>query len=58
MDSSEAYKVRAQGFLRGREPSPINSQVVDQWARILRQGATVIELACGGGYAVNHLFPC
>jgi cyclopropane fatty-acyl-phospholipid synthase-like methyltransferase len=55
MDSAEAYEVNAQEFLRGRDPSPIGSQVVDQWARTLRRGATVIELACGGGYPITRV---
>ncbi|HJW23472.1 MAG TPA: class I SAM-dependent methyltransferase [Rhodocyclaceae bacterium] len=55
MDSAEAYEVRAQEFLRGRDASPIGSEVVDQWARSLSRGATVIELACGGGYPITRV---
>lgn len=55
MDSAEAYEVRAQEFLRGRDPSPIGAQVVDQWARTLGRGAAVIELACGGGYPISRV---
>lgn len=55
MDSAEAYEVRAQEFLRGRDPSPIGTQVVDQWARTLGRGAAVIELACGGGYPISRV---
>lgn len=55
MDSAEAYEASAYEFLRGRDPSPIGTQVVDQWARSLPEGATVIELACGGGYPISRV---
>ncbi|WP_026240793.1 class I SAM-dependent methyltransferase [Thiobacillus thioparus] len=55
MDSAEAYESRAHEFLRSRDPSSIGTQVVDQWARSLRRGATVIELACGGGYPISRV---
>ena len=55
MDSAEAYEAHAEEFLRGRDTSPIGTQVVDQWSRALRRGATVIELACGGGYPISRI---
>lgn len=55
MDSAEAYEVRAHEFLRGRDTSPIGTQVVDQWSHTFRRGATVIELACGGGYPISRI---
>ena len=55
MDSAEAYESRAHEFLRSRDPSSIGTQVVDQWAHSLRRGATVIELACGGGYPISRV---
>lgn len=54
MDSAEAYEFNARDFSRGRDPSPIGTRVVDQWAGTLRPGATVIELACGGGYPISR----
>lgn len=54
MDSAEAYELNAHAFLRGRDPSSIGTKVVEQWAGTLRRGATVIELACGGGYPVSR----
>jgi cyclopropane fatty-acyl-phospholipid synthase-like methyltransferase len=54
MDSAEAYEAHARDFLRGRDPSPIGTRVVDQWSRSLRTGASVIELACGGGYPITR----
>lgn len=54
-DSAEAYETRAHEFLRGRDRSPIGSGIVDQWARGLRRGANVIELACGGGYPITRV---
>ena len=55
MDSASAYEARAHEFLRGRDKSPIGTHIVDQWSRTLRRGATVIELACGGGYPVTRV---
>ena len=55
MDSAEAYEAHAHEFLRGRDTSPIGTQVVDQWSHTLRRGATVIELACGGGYPISRV---
>jgi len=55
MDSAEAYEACAHEFLRGRDPSLIGSRVVDQWARSLPRDATVIELACGGGYPISRV---
>lgn len=55
MDSVEAYECYAHEFLQGRDPSLIGSKIVGQWTRTLRQGATVIELACGGGYPISRV---
>lgn len=55
MDSSKAYEAHAHEYLRGRDTSPIGTQVVDRWSRTLRKGATVIELACGGGYPITRV---
>src|SRR5262245_34438126 len=53
MDAAGAYEANARAFIRGRDRSPIGAGVVEQWARTLGKGATVIELACGGGYPVT-----
>jgi cyclopropane fatty-acyl-phospholipid synthase-like methyltransferase len=55
MDSAKAYEARAHEFLRGRDQSLIGTVIVDQWTRTLRQGANVIELACGGGYPITRV---
>lgn len=55
MDSAKAYEARAHEFLRGRDQSLIGTVIVDQWTRTLRKGATVIELACGGGYPITRV---
>src|SRR5262247_3417981 len=54
MASAKPPKPTANEFLRGRDTSPIGAVVVDQWSRTLRRGATVIELACGGGYPITR----
>jgi SAM-dependent methyltransferase len=53
MDAAAAYEARAHEFLRGRERSAIGKAVVARWARTLPEGASVIELGCGGGYPVT-----
>jgi SAM-dependent methyltransferase len=55
MESAKAYEAHAHEFLRGRDTSPIGIRVVDEWSRSLRTGATVIELACGGGYPITRV---
>ena len=54
-ESAEAYETHALEFLCGRDKSTIGSQVVDQWSGTLRESATVIELACGGGYPITRV---
>jgi cyclopropane fatty-acyl-phospholipid synthase-like methyltransferase len=55
MDSVEAYEVHAQEFLRRRDESLIGSRVVGEWSRTLPAGASVIELACGGGEPITRV---
>lgn len=54
-DSADAYEAHAREFLRGRDMSPIGTQVVERWSSTLRQGASAIELACGGGYPITRV---
>jgi len=54
-DSASAYEAHAHAILQGRDASMIGSQVVEQWARALPQGAEVLELACGGGYPITRV---
>ncbi len=49
-----AYEKHAQKFLERRDSSTVGLQVVDRWARSLRQGAEVLEIACGGGIPVTQ----
>src|SRR6478735_4161117 len=53
MDAAAAYEANARAFIRDRESWPIGAGIVERWARSLREGATCIELACGGGYPVT-----
>jgi len=55
MDSVEGYEIHAKAFLQGRDVSKIGSRIVEQWTRTLPQGATVIELACGGGFPITRV---
>jgi cyclopropane fatty-acyl-phospholipid synthase-like methyltransferase len=53
MDAAAGYEANARGFIRGRDRSPIGVRVVEQWARTFSKGATIIEMACGGGYPIT-----
>lgn len=55
MDAAQVYETYAREFLRGRDLSPVGARVVEQWSRTLRIGATVMELACGGGYPITRV---
>jgi len=55
MDSVEAYEVHAHEFLRRRDQSLVGARVVQEWSRKLPTGATVIELACGGGHPITRV---
>ena len=54
-DSVSAYENNAQAFLQCRDKSTVGIRVADQWARSLRPGADVIEIACGGGIPVTKI---
>ena len=55
MDSARAYEVHAHDFLRGRDTSPIGTRIVEEWSRALPRSASVIGLACGGGYPITRV---
>ncbi|MCA2999559.1 MAG: class I SAM-dependent methyltransferase [Burkholderiales bacterium] len=55
MNAVEAYELHSQRFLRERETSTIGANVVADWSRVLRDGANVIELGCGGGYPITQV---
>lgn len=53
-DSIGAYEKHARNFLQCRDDSNVGVRVADRWARSLRPGADVIEIACGGGFPVTQ----
>jgi cyclopropane fatty-acyl-phospholipid synthase-like methyltransferase len=53
MDAAAAYEANARAFIRGRDRSPIGARIVEQWVHTLGKGATVIEMASGGGYPIT-----
>lgn len=55
MSSASAYEMNALRFLEARESSRTGAAVVAQWARQLRAGTDVVEIACGGGYPVTQV---
>jgi len=55
MDAASSYEFHARDFLCGRDKSLIGAQVVERWSRTLRRSASVIELACGGGYPITKI---
>lgn len=51
-EAPEAYEANALEYLSARELSTIGSQEVANWSRVLREKASIIDLACGGGYPI------
>ena len=54
-DAAHAYEHHAHAFLAGRDASGIGARVIRDWCAMLPPGATLIELACGGGYPVTRV---
>ena len=54
-DAAHAYEHHAHAFLAGRDVSGIGARVIRDWCATLPPGATLIELACGGGYPVTRV---
>lgn len=52
-DAPEAYEANAQKYLSAREQSNTGSKEVANWCGTLRENATIIDLACGGGYPIT-----
>lgn len=52
-DSTSVYEKHAESYLLKRDTSTVGVKVTDRWARSLRPGADVIEIACGGGFPVT-----
>jgi len=52
-DAPEAYEANVQDYLSARGQSNIGSREVANWGRTLREDATIIDLACGGGYPIT-----
>jgi cyclopropane fatty-acyl-phospholipid synthase-like methyltransferase len=53
VDSAHAYETYATEFLGVRDESTVGAELARQWARSLKKGAEVIEIACGGGFPVT-----
>lgn len=51
---SSAYEKHARQFLKCRDASTVGIETAGRWARSLRPGARVIEIACGGGIPVTR----
>jgi len=52
----EAYEAKALEFLSARERSTIGLKEVTEWSKTLPDCASVIDLACGGGYPITSVF--
>ena len=53
-DSALDYENHALEFLRSRDTSSIGADRVRLWSQSLPTGASVLELACGGGYPITR----
>ena len=52
-EAAEAYEAKAREYLTARERSNIGSKEVADWSKTLGENATVVDLACGGGYPIT-----
>ncbi|MCB1045448.1 MAG: class I SAM-dependent methyltransferase [Acidobacteria bacterium] len=55
MDAAVAYEKKAHDYMDARDRSWIGYDAVRNWARKLRMGSEVIEIACGAGYPVTKV---
>lgn len=53
-DSAGGYEDHARDFLRVRDQSTIGLDIVERWARALPRGASVLDIACGGGVPITR----
>lgn len=53
-NSIDAYESNAEHFLQHRDQSVVGTKVVERWARSLKPGTSVIEIACGGGIPISQ----
>jgi len=54
-DVARAYETNALAYMHVREKSAVGAKVIGQWAQNLSKNASVIELACGGGYPITRV---
>ncbi|NCP65957.1 MAG: class I SAM-dependent methyltransferase [Paraglaciecola sp.] len=54
LDAATAYELYAREFLRQRDASNIGAEVIGEWATCLHRGASVLEVACGGGEPITR----
>lgn len=55
VDAACFYETQALKYLDARDRSRVGAEVVQSWARSLPFGATVVEVACGGGYPITQV---
>jgi len=55
MDAARFYETQALTYLEDRDRSRVGAEVVQGWARSLPFGASVVEIACGGGYPITQV---
>lgn len=55
MDAARFYEAQALKYLDARDRSHVGVEIVQDWARSLPLGSTVVEIACGGGYPITQV---
>ncbi|CUS35216.1 class I SAM-dependent methyltransferase [Candidatus Nitrospira nitrificans] len=55
IDAGRFYEMQALKYLDARDRSRVGVEIVEHWARSLPFGASVIEIACGGGYPITQV---
>ena len=55
INAASFYETQALKYLDGRDRSRVGVEIVQDWARSLPSGSTVVEIACGGGYPITQV---
>ncbi len=55
IDAARFYETHALTYLEDRDRSRVGVEVVQSWVRSLPFGASVVEIACGGGYPITQV---
>ena len=55
IDVGRFYEMQALRYLDDRDRSRVGVELIERWARSLPFGTPIVEIACGGGYAITQV---